>query len=111
MTTGAPPEAPPQALPTDEERGLLRDSVRGFAAIDGCPADPTEAGDATNPDLLVRTWSSCDGGTEVEMIEVDGAPHAWMGHATRTPRLVGEPYMALDASVTIIEFLLAHPRT
>lgn len=88
-----------------------RTSVRTFAAADGCAAEPTVQTDATNADLEITAWTGCDEGTEVQFIAVAGAPHAWMGHATRAPRLVGEPYMELDASEVIAAFLLAHPRS
>lgn len=87
-----------------------RTSVRDFAAADGCPAEPTVETDPTNPDVTVSTWSPCNDGSEVEFVEVAGARHAWMGHASEVPRLTGEAYEGLDASVVVVEFLLAHPR-
>lgn len=88
-----------------------RTSVRDFAAVVGCPAEPQHTVDAANSDIEVDSWQPCDAATEVQFVEVRGAPHAWMGHSTRTPRLVGTPYMDLDASELIAQFLLAHPRT
>jgi len=41
---------------------------------------------------------------------VKGASHAWMGHPTLIPRVVGEPYEKLDSSEVIWQFLSAHPR-
>ncbi|MDO8389680.1 MAG: PHB depolymerase family esterase [Actinomycetota bacterium] len=88
-----------------------RTSVRDYAQLVGCPADPQHSVDAANSDIEIETWQPCDTDTEVRFVEVQGAPHAWMGHPTQTPRLVGHPYMELDASELIVEFLLAHPRT
>ncbi len=61
-------------------------------------------------DLAITTWSQCRNGTEVRLVAVTGAPHAWMGHPNSNPGLAGEPYPNLDASVVILEFLLNHPR-
>ncbi len=87
-----------------------RTSVRDFAAADGCPATPTFTADPSNPDLTISTWTPCGGGSEVRFVEVAGAEHAWMGHTSGAPRLTGEWYADLDASVMVVEFVLAHPR-
>lgn len=76
----------------------------------GCEEEPAKIDDAINPDLTLTSWSHCSDSVEVQLLAVDGASHAWMGHPTPNPRLIGEAYDALDASVAVIEFLMAHPR-
>lgn len=58
-TTGARPVAPPQALPTDEERGLLCDSVRGFLE-QHWPVDSAVAAATSVPELR-RIWRQLGG--------------------------------------------------
>lgn len=88
-------------------------AVEAMAVANGCPAPPvTTTGDA-NPDLTATTWSDCGAGTVVRFLVVEGASHAWMGHAPASDAaagLVGEPYPDLDASWTVWTFLAAHPR-
>lgn len=88
-----------------------RDSIATFAALNGCGA-PVETVDRVNPDLTHRTWASCRDGTVVEMVEVRGAGHPWMGQAdTEIQRaLFGESYADYDASAAIWDFLARHPR-
>lgn len=86
-------------------------SVETLAMLDGC--DPrVDSGDEENPDVAYRIWEPCDEGTTVEMVIVEGANHAWMGHeATRVQgEIVGAPYMGYDSSAAIWDFLTAHPR-
>ena len=43
---------------------------------DGCTGEPT----ATTEDTVVTTtYSTCEGGVEVEFIKVIGADHTWLG--------------------------------
>jgi polyhydroxybutyrate depolymerase len=86
------------------------DGVRTLAAANGCPADPSES---VSGDLTTDVWSPCQGSTEVRMVKVNGAGHAWMGHDASSAlagTLVGPPYMGLDSSAEIWSFLAAHPR-
>ena len=84
--------------------------ARTLATADGCRAKPTTQRDATNHDVTTTRWTSCDDDTEVRFLTVKGASHAWMGHPTLVPRVVGEPYQKLDSSDVIWQFLSAHPR-
>jgi polyhydroxybutyrate depolymerase len=86
------------------------DGVRALAAADGCASESRHRVDGP---VATDTWSACKEGTEVELVTVDGASHAWMGHEPLIPAvraLVGEPSKDLDASAAIWEFLVAHPR-
>ncbi len=58
-------------------------SVETTAAAMGCEPEPTDS-----------SWTQCDGGVEIRLVAVAGAPHSWMA----------------DESVVILEFLLNHPR-
>jgi len=90
-----------------------RTAVEALAAADGCTPTPVPGTDPANPDLAVETWSGCRAGTQVRLVAVTGASHAWMGRAAASPgaaALVGEPYPGLDASRAIWSFLAAHPR-
>jgi polyhydroxybutyrate depolymerase len=84
--------------------------ARTLAIADGCHTKPTTGRDPTNHDVTITRWMSCHDDTEVRFVTVKGASHAWMGHPTLVPRLVGEPYEKLDSSAVIWQFLSAHPR-
>jgi polyhydroxybutyrate depolymerase len=86
------------------------DGVRAIAAADGCPPEGTAVRRSDNPDVAVTTWGPCRDGAEVQLVTVEGASHAWMGHAALAPRMTGEAYPDLDASAEVWAFLAAHPR-
>jgi polyhydroxybutyrate depolymerase len=85
------------------------ESVRTVAAALACSIDPATSVSPDNPDLQYSTWSECDGGVEVQLLAVTGATHAWMGHVPSNPS-ADPAYADLDASLAVLEFLLAHPR-
>jgi poly(3-hydroxybutyrate) depolymerase len=67
----------------------------------------------SNEDVESFVWSGCEEGSRVELVTVEGASHAWMGHGAATAgaaALVGEPYMDFDASRAIWSFLNQHSR-
>ena len=107
-------------LPIDGGRGASsianvdftspRVAVQSFAAAAGCAAEASLGSDATNPDLSISTWNGCPAGAQVRFVEVAGAAHSWMGHTPSNPA-ASPAYPALDASLEIVAFLLAHPRT
>ena len=88
-----------------------REGVRRYAAAAGCAGETLQR-DTGNPDLLRRRFDGCRDGAVVEMVEVDGASHAWMGRpSTRASRLVaGEPYPDLDMSAAAWGFVSAFRR-
>ncbi len=89
------------------------ETMQTFAALNGCPPDPTESVDTTNADVVTETWAPCQAGTTVQWIKVTSANHAWMGHKASSPlaeKAVGTPYERLDSTLTIWTFLAAHPR-
>ena len=85
------------------------ESVRTVAAAMSCVDEPVESASAENPDLQYSTWSGCDGSAQVQLLVVTGASHAWMGAPSLNPS-ADPPYADLDASLAVLEFLLAHPR-
>ena len=90
-----------------------RVAVRTFAGLSGCNDEPVIESDLPNPDVEVSTWSDCSLGAEVRLITVQGASHAWMGHAAASEAsaaLVGEPYADFDSSRAIWSFLSQHSR-
>lgn len=74
------------------------DSVATVARAVGCTQRTTTTTDDTNPDLTTIRYEGCPSGIVVEFTRVRGASHAWMGHPTRIPGVVGEPYGRLDAT-------------
>ena len=90
------------------------DGLESVAAADGCDDGPVDARVESNPDLTVTAWGGCAPGVAVELVAVEGATHAWMGHGSGSSvaeQMVGEPYADLDASLAIWAFLAAHPRS
>jgi len=104
-------------LPLDGGRGSTsiagidfpspRAGIRTFAATDGCPHRPKAT---TRGPVTTRAWRSCDAGTVVELVTVDGASHAWMGATGRTRPGGPVPSTAYDSSRSSWAFLAAHPR-
>ncbi|MFM8946427.1 MAG: alpha/beta hydrolase family esterase [Actinomycetota bacterium] len=90
-----------------------RVAVRRLAEADGCESGPLLQSNLSWPDIEIRTWTGCEGVAEVRLITVEGASHAWMGHAAASAMaagFVGEPYPGFDSSRAIWSFLSLHPR-
>jgi polyhydroxybutyrate depolymerase len=105
-----------QNIPLDGGRGSAsiagvdfpspRAGIKTFAAADGCRSART----TTEGPVTTKRWRHCDGRTEVELVTVDGASHAWMG-ATGLTRPGGPvPSTDYDSSRSSWAFLAAHPR-
>jgi polyhydroxybutyrate depolymerase len=91
-----------------------RVAVRTLAELTDCNDEPLIDVAPSQPDLELSTWSNCASGAEVRLITVEGAGHAWMGHAAASElaaSLVGEPYPNFDSSRAIWSFLAAHQRS
>ena len=88
------------------------DGIRTLARVDGCPSTPTTTTDPDNADVTIDTWSPCSQGTEVQLVKVAGASHAFMGGPQRPAQraVVGEAYDRYSSAQEIWEFLAAHPR-
>ncbi len=105
-------------LPLDGGRGSS--SIAGIDFPSPRGRDPqrsrlrTAAPAGRRPSRTARSrpaaWRSCDGGTVVELVTVDGASHAWMGSTgrdvARRPR--AEHGVRLESPSW--DFLTAHPR-
>jgi polyhydroxybutyrate depolymerase len=83
-------------------------SVQMLAVANGCSTNFSENKNVSNKDLTISTWPDCKNGVVVSAIKITGASHAWMGHPAQSEesiKLIGEPYMKLDASKAIWSFL------
>lgn len=87
------------------------DSVAVVARAVGCTEHTTATTGETNPDLTTIRYDGCPAGISVEFTRVRGASHAWMGHPTRIPSVVGEPYERLDATEEAWRRLSTQQRT
>lgn len=90
-----------------------REAVRTLADLSDCDAAPRIEDFPPNPDVEISTWMNCSSDTEVRLITVAGAGHAWMGHAATSEAaaaLVGRPYENFDSSRAIWSFLVQRPR-
>jgi polyhydroxybutyrate depolymerase len=94
-------------------KALARHDARSVAyaidtwrRIDRCPAAPS----VSRAGALVHTrYAPCADGTTVELIAIQGGPHAWPG-GQRMARFLDQPSTALDASRAVWDFFAAHPR-
>jgi polyhydroxybutyrate depolymerase len=83
-------------------------SVQMLAVANGCSTNFSENKNVSNKDLTISTWPDCKNGVVVSAIKITGASHAWMGHPPQSAdsiKILGEPYMKLDASKAIWSFL------
>lgn len=90
-----------------------RSSVEAMAEADGCTDSSPKTLTATNTDVSGLSWTGCRGNSEVRLVTVRGATHAWMGHTAQSASsatLVGVPYANLDATRAILAFLLSKTR-
>jgi len=96
-----------------EDTSMPQRSTTPTASVPGsCRSQPSVLRDPSNADITRETWPGCRDGATVELVEVEGANHAWMGH--EAPRasvvLAGESYRGLDSSLTIWAFLAGRTR-
>lgn len=86
----------------------VRDGLAAFARAAGCEgADHPTVRETDQSGIAAESWGPCPGGIDVELVLVDGAGHAWMGHPAPSGR-GDEPYPGLDASLVTWAFLAAH---
>jgi len=86
----------------------VMNSLQLLAVANGCSTNFSENKNFSNKDLTISTWPDCKNGVVVSAIKITGASHAWMGHPAQSAdsiKLIGEPYMKLDASKAIWAFL------
>lgn len=84
-------------LPVDE-------NVAAWQARDGCKNAPVTV--YQNGDATCTLASDCAAGSAVELCKIEGGGHQWPGGETT---YVGKLSTDLDATPTILDFLLAHP--
>lgn len=89
-----------------------RASVEFMAASNGC-TDSEPIVDPVNPDVSGTRWLGCAAETHVELVMVEHANHAWMGHTGSAVQafVMGSPYADLDASAVIWDFLAEQRRS
>ncbi|MDQ6948515.1 MAG: hypothetical protein M3256_20220 [Actinomycetota bacterium] len=76
--------------------------VQGWAQLDACPGASTLQ---TKGPVTITAWVTCQAGTGVNLIAVDGGDHSWFAPA------LGPTDGAIDATDAIWHFLDSHRRT
>ena len=96
-------------LPAKIDGPAVPSLLETWRKTDACPA-PKE----TKSGAVTRSVAACPGGRAVELITVTGAGHQWPGArpAPVAQRMLGldAPSTALQATPTIADFFLAHPK-
>ncbi len=90
-----------------------RSSVEAMASVNGLSVSTPTPMVTSNADVTALSWRSRSSSTEVRFVTVRGATHAWMGHPAQSAgssSYVGIPYMGLDATRTILSFVLSKSR-
>jgi polyhydroxybutyrate depolymerase len=82
----------------------LADVIQTWRGLDSCSASETVSGEGP---ATASQWS-CDQGSEVEVVLISGAGHAWPGAPIVNPPW--GPAASVDASRTIADFFAAHQR-
>jgi polyhydroxybutyrate depolymerase len=97
---------------SDHDFASPRASIEQMASLNGC-TERADTSDTSNDDVSGVRWTGCDDDVVVELILVDGANHAWMGHPGTwiQEQVTGAPYPDLDASLTIWDFLAERVRS
>ena len=98
-------------------RLVARSQARPFAPVsyavdfwrraDGCGAQPASN---TSGDVMIETYSSCQGGSEVVFYRLASAGHTWPGAAPSSVPIERTPYTEIDASEVIWRFFERHSR-
>jgi polyhydroxybutyrate depolymerase len=98
------------AVPYDLDGPGYPETVKGWAAKNGCEPTPT---DTKLSDEVVKRVYTCPAGQDVEFWVVVGGGHSWPGSAfSKTiERIVGPTTDDFDATATAWEFFQRHHRT
>ena len=106
------------SLGKNGDRGTVlphADAMKEWVALDHCTGDPTietipdKVGDGTS--INARTYSHCDGGSEVADYSVIDGGHAWPGGVPYSAEfLIGKTSKNLNANEVIWEFFAKHSR-
>jgi polyhydroxybutyrate depolymerase len=82
--------------------------VKRWADLLACPTSPLIEKKAG---VERRRFGPCRGGTEVELVLVDGTGHVWPGGRNKAPEwMMGPDSGTLDATAEIWRFFEKHPR-
>ena len=90
-----------------------RSAVDAMATVDGCNVASPRSLITSNSDVTALSWTNCKSNSEVRLVTVKNATHAWMGHAAQSAgsaSYVGDPYTNLDATRAILSFVLSKSR-
>jgi len=92
------------------------EAVRRWVGSNGCTGNcvveklPDRDPEDGCTEVLTR-WTLCTGGTEVELLRIEGGGHTWPGGAQYLPRwLIGNVCRDFDATEEIWRFFQAHPK-
>ena len=81
------------------------DTIAFWVKHDACPTGPQV--DASQAGVTGERFGPCAAGTEVTLYRVHGSGHTWPGGWQYMPRtVIGDASQALDATETIVQFLL-----
>jgi len=90
-----------------------RSAVDAMATVDGCNVASPRSLITSNSDVTALSWTNCKSNSEVRLVTVKNATHAWMGHAAQSAgsaSYVGDPYPNLDATRALLSFVLSKSR-
>jgi polyhydroxybutyrate depolymerase len=82
-------------------------SVSFWVKANGCDAAPTTAEQADG-NIVVETYTNCEGGSEVVLVTIVDGGHAWPG--ARRGLVSDQPTQDISANQMMLEFFLAHPK-
>ena len=90
-----------------------RSAVDAMATVDGCNVASPRSLITSNSDVTALSWTNCKSNSEVRLVTVKNATHAWMGHVAQSAgsaSYVGDPYPNLDATRALLSFVLSKSR-
>ena len=90
-----------------------RSAVDAMATVNGCNVASPRSLITSNSDVTALSWTNCKSNSEVRLVTVKNATHAWMGHAAQSAgsaSYVGDPYPNLDATRALLSFVLSKSR-
>lgn len=112
-------------VPAFVQSPAVEEGVAAWAAVSGCDPDPGE--ETINDEVRHLTYTGCSDSHTVEAYFIENGGHTWPGAGSETADPGEEPgggaaqqpatatgsgytTQAVDASLLIVDFFLAHPR-
>ncbi len=84
----------------------VEESINFWVDANGCDLQP-ETETQTDGNILIDTYSGCDGGVEVVLVTIVDGGHAWPGASRGL--VSDQPTKDISANEMMLEFFLAHP--